>query len=138
MTRQAYSIKEAVGLLGISDKTVRRRLQNGELEGERVPTATGYVWRVYVDQADSQVDDQVDIPPSQTAQALLDMLREKDAAIATLQREKMELAGQLGVFTERVRNLNDRVLLLEAPKAEEQLPPRRPWWRLWDRQAGRP
>lgn len=46
----------------------------------------------------------------------------------------MELAGQLGVFTERVRNLNDRVLLLEAPKSEEPLPPRRPWWRFWEKQ----
>lgn len=126
MTRRAYSIKEAVALLGISDKTVRRRLHNGELEGERVPTATGYVWRVYVDQPVDQVDVQAAAAPTQTVQALLDVLRDKDATIAALQRDKQELSGQLGVFTERVRNLQDRVLLLEAPKEQ---PPRASWWR---------
>ena len=43
------SITEAAQRLGVSEKTVRRRLSGGTLRGERVSRPQGYTWAVYLD-----------------------------------------------------------------------------------------
>ena len=40
------TIQEAAQALGVAESTVRRRLRNGELEGEQMPTPQGYTWLV--------------------------------------------------------------------------------------------
>lgn len=42
MSKSAFSIKEVAGILGISEKTVRRLIKRGELPARRV----GGVWRI--------------------------------------------------------------------------------------------
>lgn len=143
--RQTVSIREAAAALGVSEKTVRRRVKTGELEAIREEASGGFVWRVYADQVEGthvgQVDVQgshviahgdgqagsLDTVGSQTVQALLEVLREKDATIARLQADKEGMAAQLGMFTERTANLSAQLLLLQAPA------PARPWWQFWKR-----
>ena len=43
------SITEAAQRLGVSEKTVRRRLSGGALRGERVKRPQGYTWAVHLD-----------------------------------------------------------------------------------------
>ena len=43
------SITEAAERLGVSEKTVRRRLSGGALRGERVSRPQGYTWAVHLD-----------------------------------------------------------------------------------------
>ncbi|MFQ5827502.1 MAG: hypothetical protein ACE5IA_09135, partial [Dehalococcoidia bacterium] len=43
--------------------------------------------------------------------------------IEDMRRENLQLAGQLGAATERIRNLEEQVKLLNAPP--------RSWWRRW-------
>ncbi len=50
-TEPGITIQEAVDLLGVSERTIRRRIKNGELRGWKVPTAQGYEWRVNPDTA---------------------------------------------------------------------------------------
>ena len=40
------TIQEAANTLGIAESTVRRRIRNGELEGQQMPTPQGYAWLV--------------------------------------------------------------------------------------------
>ena len=43
------SITEAAKRLGVSEKTIRRRLGGGTLRGERVSRPQGYTWAVHLD-----------------------------------------------------------------------------------------
>ena len=43
------SITEAAQRLGVSEKTIRRRLGGGTLRGERVGRPQGYTWAVHLD-----------------------------------------------------------------------------------------
>ncbi len=54
------SITEAAKRLGVSEKTVRRRLGGGTLRGERVSRPQGYTWAVHL-------DDDVDLRPVSVA-----------------------------------------------------------------------
>jgi hypothetical protein len=47
-----------------------------------------------------------------------------------LQRENLELGGRVGFYQGRVAELEGRLKMLAAPKAEPD-PPRRGWWRWW-------
>ena len=42
----SLSLKEAARQLGISERTIRRRIQDGSLEGYKQATEHGYEWRV--------------------------------------------------------------------------------------------
>ena len=44
------SIAEAAQRLGVSEKTIRRRLGGGALRGERISRPQGYTWAVHLDE----------------------------------------------------------------------------------------
>ena len=44
------SISEAALRLGVSEKTIRRRLGGGALRGERINRPQGYTWAVHLDE----------------------------------------------------------------------------------------
>ena len=50
------SVQEAAAHLGVSEKTIRRRIKSGALPAFQLPTSQGYEWRVQVDEAAVQVD----------------------------------------------------------------------------------
>jgi excisionase family DNA binding protein len=135
------SLHDAAAALGVSVLTVRRKIKRGELPAERVPTPTGFVYRVMFSPSDRpssrslQCDHQPDRPDySDGDPERLEMLR----MIERQQQTIMELSGQLGYFQARIQQLQ---AALEAPKVEQTTPEPsaaaestvepagRPWWR---------
>lgn len=119
------TIQEAANTLGIAESTVRRRLRNGELEGQQMPTPQGYTWLVDLpeDQAVEQENQQSLVGESGLMRELVDSLR-----------SHMEgLENQLGTKDRQIEQLH--VLLQQVQAALP--PPRgvRPWWRAWRRSA---
>jgi excisionase family DNA binding protein len=50
------SVQEAAARLGVSEKTIRRRIKSGALPAFQLPTSQGYEWRVQVDDAAAHLD----------------------------------------------------------------------------------
>jgi excisionase family DNA binding protein len=163
----SLSVQEAAARYGVSEKTIRRRIKSGTLPAFQQPTSQGFEWRVQVDGAAAQVDSmgaQVDgqpvqVPPQTTVQ--VDSTEEPAAPAAAdaallksldmvdrLQRENLELAGQVGFLQAKLQAAEQRILLLEAQSVEQpteieaetkpgdtQAPGQeetrrgRPWWR---------
>jgi predicted ArsR family transcriptional regulator len=148
------TIPEAAKLLKISERTVRRRLQSGELKGSHVSSVGGFAWMVdlpsHLSQARQQPR-QKDRQESQhlstlasgeiaTMQALMDRM---EAQIVAQQKqiEKQEATyhwqletkdKQLEAKDKQIEQLH--ILLQQAQAA---LPPprstQRHWWRFWQR-----
>jgi excisionase family DNA binding protein len=137
----SYSISEAAELLNLSAKTIRRYIKSGKLPSTKVPTKFGDEYRV------------TEIPEElrQEAAAQAEVQAKQDIVTAeeentntldaqTLYQENIRLAAQLGAATERIRQLEDQmkvleVKLLEAPK-EAPAPvappvetPKLSWWK---------
>ena len=45
------TVQQAATAVGVSERTIRRRIKEGSLAAEKVPTAQGYEWRVQLDGA---------------------------------------------------------------------------------------
>ena len=45
----AFSLQEAAGILGISLNTLRRRIDAGQVNAEKIERPQGHIWRVYLD-----------------------------------------------------------------------------------------
>ncbi len=137
----SYSISEAAELLNLSAKTIRRYIKAGKLPSTKVPTKFGDEYRV------TEIPEEL----KQEAAAQAEAQAKQDIVIAeeensntldaqTLYQENIRLAAQLGAATERIRQLEDQmkileVKLLEAPK-EAPAPvappveaPKLPWWK---------
>jgi excisionase family DNA binding protein len=131
---KTYTITEAAEFLKLSPKTIRRYIKAGKLPSTKVSTKFGDEYRIteipqlLQEEAALQAENQskveimaVDQPSSQL-----------DAQ--WLYQENIRLAAQLGVLNERLRQMEEQVKLLEAPKSVSPSPPR-PWWkRLLGRQ----
>lgn len=117
------TIQEAANKLGIAESTVRRRLRNGELEGQQMPTPQGYTWLVDLPEDLALGSDAEDYPSGEEG-----LLRE---LVDALRYQVSGLEGQLGTKDRQIEQLH--VLLQQAQAA---LPPprsNRPWWRIWRR-----
>ena len=111
------TITEVARRLGISERTVRRRLHNGELSGRQVATPQGFVWTV-------EVPD--DGPNGQTngkaADGELEALRELVAVL----KDQVETKDQ------QIKELH--ILLQQAQAALPAPRENRSWWRrVWRR-----
>ncbi len=141
---------EAAALLGISERTVQRRLKQGALQGYKLDTGRGEVWRVVLDDMavtptaprDVMVATapRADVTPTAVAEfahAVIDELRQEYRdELEQLRRENQQLAGQLGFTQAKLQEAERTVALLMAPKdepaPEPPAQPERPWWkRLW-------
>ena len=137
------SVTEAAVLLGVSERTVWRRIKAGKLP--TVETADGV--RVRRPGTDRQVTDTVsvtndtstdsdrhttDSPSGPEVLALVQL-------VDRLQRENQQLAGQLGFVQAKLQDAEEQIRLLMAPQDErpavpapQDAPaPRRPWWKRW-------
>ncbi len=105
-----WTIAEVVAKLGISEKTVRRHIQDGVIKAEMREGKYGKEWHVLEMPA---------IEPGRQGKTrdelLEDMVKEKDQQIA-------QLHEMLGAARMRISELEAQVKLLDAPK-------KRPWWR---------
>jgi len=114
MSRQGLTISEAARSLGVSSRTVRRFIKSGKVHAKLVPGPFGQEYRILELPPDFHKPKPVDNTLSQTPIQVMDIIRE-------LQEKNLALAAQLGVATERIRNLESEVRLLTAAK--------QPWWK---------
>lgn len=124
MSKQGMTIAEAAKALGVSTRTVRRFIKSGKLEARLVEGPFGQEYRIDELPPELRKKKPLDNTPGQNAiqtpVQVMDIIKE-------LQDKNLALAAQLGVATERIRNLENEVKLLTAAKS-------RPWWkRLFSR-----
>jgi MerR family copper efflux transcriptional regulator len=121
-----YSITEAAELLKLSPKTIRRYIKAGKLPSTKVPTKFGEEYRItdipqeLKEEAEDQAvsESKVEIVAADQPSSHLDA--------QVLYQENIRLAAQLGAVTERLRQMEEKIKMLEAPKTA---PVPRPWWR---------
>jgi len=119
MSRQDLSIAQTAKSLGISSRTVRRYIKSGKIHAELVSGPFGQEYRILELPPDlhklKPVDNTPYQTPIQTPIQVMDIIKE-------LQEKNLALAAQLGVATERIRNLENEVRLLTTVKQQ-------PWWK---------
>lgn len=138
---------EAAAHLGISERTVQRRLKQGSLKGYKVDTGRGEVWRVMLDGMADTAPVQHDVMAATTskgdattsglaefAHAVIDELREEYRDdLERLRRENQQLAGQLGFTQAKLQEAERTIALLMAPKDEPEpettAEPKVSWWK---------
>ncbi len=142
----SLTVAEAADRCGCSEKTIRRRIKNGQLCGVAVPTAKGFEWRVYLDttqpptlDATEEEDGQEDVQDTrenvQVDHAALvrafevigEREQEKTQLIERLQHQNLELAGRCGYLQARFEASERQVLALTAPQEPQRTST--PWWR---------
>jgi MerR family transcriptional regulator, copper efflux regulator len=125
----SYSISETAELLKLSPKTIRRYIKAGKLPSTKVPTKFGDEYRIteipesLKQEAMIQTESQ-----SHTDVVPLEEIENQDdnkLDIQALYQENIRMAAQLGAASERIRQLEEQLKLLEAPKK----PPNLPWWK---------
>jgi transposase-like protein len=111
------TITEAARRLGISERTVRRRLHNGDLPGRQLATPQGFVWTV-------EMPD--DTPNGQSNGKPTDGEPEALRELVAVLKDQIETKDQ------QIKELH--VLLQQAQAALPSPRDNRPWWqRLWRR-----
>ena len=120
MTSQGMTIAEVAGKLGLSTRTVRRYIKAGKVEARLVSGPFGEEYRIFdLPSSLSSRPQPVDSTPGQT---LVQTPVQTMDIIKEFQEKNLALAAQLGIATERIRNLESQVKLLEAAR-------RQPWWK---------
>jgi len=123
-----YTVQEVSKVLRVTERTVRRRLERGELDGTRDPISGR--WRVA---ATSVTEAMPERPPRASERALEGSVtdRETRERVETLQRELGRLEGRLelteiteSTLREQLERERDRADRLE----EELRDARRSWW----------
>ena len=124
MAKQNMSIPQAAEKLGVSTRTIRRYIKAGKIEAVlingrfgaeyRIPQLSPELLHKEPEDAKPAYDKSTGQTSSQPIGQALDIIRE-------LQEKNLALAAQLGVATERVRNLENQVKLLAAAEI--------PWWK---------
>ncbi len=128
-----YSIAEAAQALGVSEKTIRRRIHRGEIKAEKVPTRFGDTWQI------SELPEEAEPLPvgykrpsldelkSQQDQLLAqhqELIRQNETLIGQnreLNNKNLDLARLVGGLQVQNQQLSGQIKLLEAPQKS--------WWR---------
>jgi excisionase family DNA binding protein len=156
----SVSLDEAAHLLGVSERSVRRRIKAGELAAYKLETPRGEVWRVQLDRAAPSVRHPGTDPGREAGNAattaaetagtaavagdrpevlkaleVIDELRLDNRKLADM---NTQLAGQVGYLQRQVQEQQETIQrLLMAPKDEaepaSEVAERRPWWKFWSR-----
>jgi hypothetical protein len=151
------SLTDAAAQLGISERTVLRRIKDGTVDGRKIGEGRGGIWRVYLSVSDSQpapVSDSQTNPPGTLSDSPTDETGNVSASVSDrqtqpaqdmirmvelvdkLQAQNQQLAGQLGFTQAKLQEAERTVALLMAPKDEPAPePPAQPervsWWKRW-------
>jgi excisionase family DNA binding protein len=129
-----YSIKEAAEIMGVTEKTVRRRILTGELKAAKVPTRYGDAWRIMflpegaepaqnstkqqITEDYKQLYDNVQRENKELLNSIKTLKEQRD----TLEKQSLDLARIIGNYEAENRRLNEQVKLLTAPKKH--------WWQF--------
>jgi excisionase family DNA binding protein len=133
------SLADAASYLGVSERTVLRRIRRHELRAYKIPGDRGDVWRVLVDgmtvtpaAQPGTMSDIIDAPagvPSADPPEVLALVQLVDR----LQQEAREATIRATWLEGQLQQAQERIKLLEAPKDEPAAQPepaqRAPWWR---------
>lgn len=131
MSEQGMNIAQAADKLGVSTRTVRRYIKSGKIRAELISGHFGEEYRILDIPAELFPAGHKAETSSSGQTTGQDIVRAMDI-IRELQEKNLALAAQLGIATERVRNLESKVKLLSTPKKR--------WWRRfldkWAKKAG--
>jgi hypothetical protein len=131
---EAYTVQEASRILRTTERTIRRRLERGDLEGSRDPISGR--WRV---EARSVTEAMPERPPkaSQEAPEASESAREYQERVEDLQRQlgRLEGARELEAITQSTLREQLQRERERADRLEEELRDARRSW--WDRLTGR-
>jgi MerR family transcriptional regulator, copper efflux regulator len=130
----SYSISEAADLLNLSAKTIRRYIKAGKLPSVMVSTKFGEEYRI------TEIPEALkeEAAAQAAAQAKVEVVSKEEPFkldAQQLYQDNIRLALQLGAANGRIRDLEERIRLLEAPKAPPVLtepqpqPVKLPWWK---------
>jgi len=135
MDEEHYTVQEAARILRTTERTVRRRLERGDLEGTRDPT-TGR-WRVKAHSVTAAMPERTpkaSQEPPDAAQEAADLR----ARVEDLQRQLGRLEGQreLEAVTQSTLRESLERERERADRLEEELRDARgeaasPWWSRW-------
>jgi len=108
-------VAEAARHLGLSTRTIRRKLHDGELSGRQLSTPQGFVWMVELADEQGSSDGEVG-----ALRELVDVLKDE---VSTLK----------GELTERGQEMQQLHVLLQQAQAALPVPKenRHSWWRFW-------
>lgn len=122
MSSQRWTVSQAAQALGVSEKTIYRRIKSGQLKASLHGSPPTIHWMiepvVNIGQLSRQEDQGITSQePTAITEILREQLQEKDRQIAELHVLLREAQGQIKT-------------LLPAPRGEEQIPmrKRRRWW----------
>jgi len=134
----ALTPAEAAVRLGVSERTIWRRIKAGKLDSEHTTdgvrvllTDTASVDDRQASVASDNVSDRATDSPQPELMKALEMVSE-------LTQRNEQLAGQVGFLQAKLQDAqeeNQQLRLLPAPKdepaPEPAEPERRPWWKRW-------
>ena len=119
MTKKRATKVEAARILGVSERTVNRKIASGELDTERETTGRRRVMVLLDADLHAVTSDHDDSEE-------LVVLRERCAGLEDLVEHLHEqLNFERGRYSELYNDMKTGQLALAAPKAA------RPWWRFW-------
>jgi len=118
------SLAEAAAALHLSEKSVRRRLKSGELEGRRTSTRYGPAWQVRVDVTTDTSD--LDAGATSTVDGTPDRERTDTSTLGTTgpelvrlvarqQDQLVQLAGRIGWLEAQLSTTQEQLRALQAP-----------------------
>jgi hypothetical protein len=107
------TVAEAARILGVPEKTVRRKIRTGELPGAQVNTAQGLRWVVEIPEGAPDQDHRD--PHNEDCATLREVIAVLREELEARRREAQE-------FLFLIQQLQSS---LPAPKE------RRPWWKWW-------
>jgi hypothetical protein len=114
------TLGEAAIRLQVSEKTVRRWVHNGKLQGRQMPTDRGFQW---------MVDIPDDLPESETPSSEMQALRDINALL----KDRLDMMDEeLEAKNTQIQQLH---ILLQQAQAALPSPQgtQRPWWQFWHR-----
>jgi len=114
------TIPQAANKLGISERTVRRRLATGELKGSQQASPGGYKWAVWTETE----------TPTESPQ---DSHREGSAKVVeVLETQVIELQRQLEAREREVQELHIMLQTAQTALAAPKEGTRSAWWKFWE------
>ncbi len=126
---ESYTVQEAARILRTTERTVRRRLERGDLDGTRDPTSGR--WRVKAHSVTAAMGDRppkASQGPPEAAQEAADLR----TRVEDLQRQLGRLEGQRELEAATQSTLREQLQREQerADRLEEELKEaRRSWWR---------
>ena len=132
MEEETYTVQEAARILRTTERTVRRRLERGDLEGSRDPT-TGR-WRIEAHSVTAAMPERppkASQEPSESPESVREYVREYRERVEHLQRQLGRLEGARELEAITVSTLREQLERERerADRLEEELrDARRSWW----------